>query len=333
MGRANPLYSDFWGDPDSGNWDPFQKLLFLLLCSHPHGSVSGVYVCSVKNCSDLTGLPKKLVRHYLGVQRLSRAELRDAIIEAIDDWFDNDPEPYKNIVYDAENQTVFVKNLLSRMLGGRPEKIAISIMGDHRRTWKSKDLWESFSKRYRSRLTNPDHKYFRAELSRYIETALSMENTAPPEDIEDNLPIPDKRKREDAGNVEGEIQQMLNRYSIETEQDDGIMYRLDPDDRDMVFRVLRYVTTNVRTGDSLGKKRVHEILKRLDKEPTVLVARACLSFHESGGTETGKRANYLFGIVRNSALSWYVEWKNEMLKKKEFKLGNSRKKPKGRGKR
>lgn len=331
MGRANPIYNDVWGDPDFGNWDPFQKLLFLLLCTHPHSATSGIYVCSVKSCNDLTGLPKKLVRHYLGVQRLSREELRDVMIDTIDDWFDNEPEPFRNIKYNAENQTVFVRNLLSRMLGGSPEKVAISIMGDHRRTYRSDDLWREFAKRYKGRLTNPDHKYYDAVLSRYMERVTNVKFDAEtPDALPDDLPV-HKPRQPDVVNYDTEITEMLNRYSIETDQGDGVLYRLDKDDRDLVFRVVRYITTNIRTGTPLDNKRVHGILKRLHKEPTMMVARSCWSFVDADCMNTGKRANYLFGIIRNSALSWFIEWKRELEKKGECKIGSSRTRSKTSG--
>jgi hypothetical protein len=329
--RANPLHGDFWGDPDVGNYDPFLKLLFVFLFSSPLSTKSGVYVCSVKHITDATGIPRELVRHYLGIKELTREELREALARAIDVWLEEEPARLRNVLYDADNHTVFVRNMLARSLGGRPDKNAISIMGDHRRTYKSVDLWREFVKRYTTMLTNPDSKYYDADLAAYFENLFSAKVDGDiPEPIGYDVPAKTKRDNVQNPDYETEIQRMLNRYSVENDQGGGVHWRLDEEDRATVFRVLRHVTSNIRTGKQLSAQKRYQTLKRLDKEPTMLVARTCFLFEDGGYMKTGKRDNYLIGILNKSATSWFVEWKRELEKNGEFSLGSSKPKRKRR---
>jgi hypothetical protein len=104
---------------------------------------------------------------------------------------------------------------------------------------------------------------------------------------------------------------------------------LDTEDAALVLRVLKYLGTDLRTGQVLSFERREAMLSRLAKEPVLKVARAAVEFTDGGFIEKGKRFDYFKGILRGSATTWWAEYLAERDKDK-FKLEGEEKRRKER---
>jgi hypothetical protein len=327
--RATPIYGGIWGDDDFENYDPLKMLLFLFYLTNPMRSVSGVYQCTPKKAQDFTGIPRPLIRHYLGAKPLTAGELRAqleplliAMLERADDSVG-----FKNVLFDPKHQIVFVKNLVQKSLGGRRDLVAQGFIGDHRKTYKAAELWKEWQRLYREKVDEDPEltRYFEAVNSSKEPRAFTKEEldraTRPPEETltdraeeaVDRSAPKEKRWRGYGSAIKDE----LHRYVVENDQGDGIVWRLDQDDREGVLRVLEHLTKHATTKKPLVPKRRWEIRSKAGKVPTMQVARAAYVFEDEGCLKEGKRADYFFGILRNSALSWFVEWRAAKVKERE----------------
>lgn len=122
MARYRFISTHIWNDPDFADFDSESKLLFLYILSNEAATVSGIYV-----------LPRApIISIQTGVS-----------VEALNDRF----EKFKNIEYDKDSHTVFVRNFLDYNPGGRRDLIEKSIANDFKRT-KSSKFWLGFIKKY-----------------------------------------------------------------------------------------------------------------------------------------------------------------------------------------
>ncbi len=123
MSGYRPIYKDIWNDPDFQELEPVDKLLFFYFCTNNSVSTSGIYQITSRNISHETGIPLTTVE-----QRLNNGF-------------------YKNVVYDRENNVIFVKKLHKYSVGGRPDLLTKSILTDYKLTGKSR-LWDIFIEEY-----------------------------------------------------------------------------------------------------------------------------------------------------------------------------------------
>lgn len=304
MPRSNPIASTFWLDAEE--WDPLQMMVFVNAFASEIASTSGIYRVTTKRISGQTHVPKMLVEHYLGVKPLSKEEYKKILKAAVDAWADeffSSSPGYDNLEYDADNQVMFVIKKLSYKLGGRPDLIDKSIMGDHHSTRKAVAVWKSFARKYRKRIESS------AELSAFFDEIL--QDVTPVEVVanEDVSPVKKPKKVPDKSKLEKEIDNYLARYAKWP----------GTDDRDIVFSVIRHLTTNLHTKKPITIEKQYAYLRRMSKIPVEQIIQASNSFIEGGCVVSNKRFKYFWGIVNGSAASWMIEYQNEK-DKEDYKL-------------
>lgn len=199
----------------------------------------------------------------------------------------------RNIVYDSDNCVVFIKNKLAYKLGGNPSMNASSVAGDIRGTPKAREIWKLFA----------EHN------AEYVEeTPL----------VKELLNRVVSHKKEPVNRETGKRKEKMTAANIQTLVTD-LTASLDNDDRDLVLRVWKYLTTSASTSKPISEGQQLKIAEKIAQEPPLKIARAAFEFIDGRCMQTGKRSNYFFGIVRNSATSWYLEYQSAK-EKKEFGL-------------
>jgi len=219
----------------------------------------------------------------------------------------------KNILYDTDRGVVFVKNKRRYIMGGRPDLNAASIAGDLRHLSGATDIWTAFAEHHASYLQSSEAYYKKKDRTIVWLRDLLAEidgsgeagthegaGTARTKPINTRKPkggkkIPTVTEQGFAADVDKWFDMLAS--------DD----RLESDDIDLIRRVWVHLTVNLGSSKpiSLGKRLT--ILEKLRKEPPGKIAIAADEFKKNRCFETGKRDNYFFGILRNSATSIYVE--------------------------
>jgi hypothetical protein len=121
MAKYRPIQIRIWKDPDFEKYSSSMKLIFLYLCTNELTTESGIYAISTRTISQETRVTEKTV-----IKLLSNG--------------------LKNIVYDFDNNCVFIKNFLKYNGGGRPELIEKSIKNNYEEF--NTPLWNEFIKLY-----------------------------------------------------------------------------------------------------------------------------------------------------------------------------------------
>ena len=291
MAKAAALFASFWTDRDMRNLSKEEKLIFLFLISHnapSGGAVSGIFEIEPRDIAYWLGV---------GADKVG-ASLKRGI---------------KNIIYDSESGVVFVRNKIRYGLGGAPELNSRSILSDYKITSKAEDIWKEFVQHnglfIQRAVTVKGMPRFDlvmlADLLKLDKAELSMEEITP---------MPKKKKKTVSERVVNKrVGELIN--SIFTACDK------DKETRDLFSEVWRYLTTNLMSSEPLTLVKRLDILERMEKVHPLIIARAAYEFKKKRFMDTGKRDNFFFGIVRNSASSWYLEERNRRDKKK-FKLGD-----------
>lgn len=123
MAGYRPIYKRIWKDPDFQLLEPSDKLLFIYLCTNESTNESGIYPITHRTIANETNLDLLTV-----AQRLNNGCL-------------------KNILYDEDNQLVFIRKLRKYNTGGNPELIQRAIANEYLLTGSS-PLWQSFQEEY-----------------------------------------------------------------------------------------------------------------------------------------------------------------------------------------
>jgi len=121
MAKYRPIQIRIWKDPDFEKYNANMKLIFIYLCTNELTTESGIYAISTRTISQETGIPVTTVNKLLA-------------------------NGFKNIVYDFENNCVFIKNFLKYSVGGSPELIKKSIENNYEDFHTP--LWNEFIEKY-----------------------------------------------------------------------------------------------------------------------------------------------------------------------------------------
>lgn len=106
--------------------------------------------------------------------------------------------------------------------------------------------------------------------------------------------------------LEKEEQRMMQRYTRD----------LSVEEMAVTKEVLEFINTDLRKRKPYGAQHRVNNLYRLEKYPSVQIGKACHDFKKGEFIQSGKRLNYLLGIVRKSAAIWYQEWVAEKNKRR-----------------
>ena len=292
------LHSSFWGDPVNRLMPLDEKLLFIFLLSYrapSGGSVSGVYQIAVADMAYFTRISERKIPGLL-------TNLR-------------------NVLYDADNFVVCVLNKMRyRLKIGKQEKL-LSIVGDYRITWKS-NVWPQWV----------EHNRLYCELQPSVEKILLSGKPAP-EQVEFHKLIGYtwRGKKEEAKpepEEGGKRVEQITELELESrfaELVTPLVYYVPADKIAELTAILARAYDELCTSLATGKPRVLgvrlAILERWEKSPLMQLLFAAKSWVDQGCYRLGKREQYFVGILNNSALSDYIDWKNRRDKKK-FELGD-----------
>lgn len=119
MGKYTPLHKKIWRDKDFKKSSKDGKILFVYLISNESINNSGIYEIPLSTISDETGIGCSTV-----AQLLAKGSIR-------------------NILYDVENEIVFVVNRRKYSPGGNPAQVEKGIISEFQQTSKSY-LWTHF---------------------------------------------------------------------------------------------------------------------------------------------------------------------------------------------
>lgn len=125
MAKYRQVHKRIWKDPDFESYNSTTKLIFLYLCTNELTTESGIYAITPKTISQETGIPSATVSKLLA-------------------------KGLKNIIYDFDNNCVFVKNFLhyngQGSSGGSPELVKRSVINNYQEF--NTPLWLEFIKKY-----------------------------------------------------------------------------------------------------------------------------------------------------------------------------------------
>jgi hypothetical protein len=121
MAKYRPVYKKMWKDPDFQKYTPQGKLLFIYLCTNESTTESGIYPITPTTISRETGLSEQIVTNLL--------------------------HNLKNVLYDEQNNFVFLKKFRLYNTGGKPELVAKAIVNDFLSSPQT-PLWSDFIHTY-----------------------------------------------------------------------------------------------------------------------------------------------------------------------------------------
>ena len=125
MGRtSSQLLRAIWNDPDFQRYGTNEKLLFIYLLGNESVTESGIYRLSSKTAAFHTDLPPESVAQILQQGLL------------------------KNVTYDVDTQTVYVRRLRRYNTGGNPELIRVAVAREYQRLSDAGKLWDQFFEDY-----------------------------------------------------------------------------------------------------------------------------------------------------------------------------------------
>lgn len=117
MAKYRQFHVRFWKDPDVELLEPIEKLIFAYLFTNEACTESGIYPVTLKTISNETGIP-------------------------IDDVQNRFETGIKNVIYDWDNNIVFVVRFLEHNGGGRPDLLLAAIRKECKTTITN--LWNDF---------------------------------------------------------------------------------------------------------------------------------------------------------------------------------------------
>lgn len=123
MAKYRPFFSKFWKDPDIQDLEPNEKLLFAYLFTCESTTTSGIYPITPKTISHETGVELETVKKFLS------------------------NGSFKSLVYDHENNYIFVKGFKKYNKGGAPDIVNKSISSDYEKS-RCTGLWSLFIEHY-----------------------------------------------------------------------------------------------------------------------------------------------------------------------------------------
>jgi len=154
MAKYRPIYTSIWKDPTFEDYKPIMKLIFIYLVTNESTTESGIYPITIKTISNETGIPIKTIE-----QQLSNG--------------------LKNVVYDFDNNFVFIKNFLKYNGGGRPDLLQKSIEKNYKNF--NTPLWNEFIQiypKYSENLQTVDKQLInRSKQVASISNTISISNT------------------------------------------------------------------------------------------------------------------------------------------------------------
>ncbi len=241
------IFEDFWKDPRNVHMNTDAKVIWFFLAGNC-STVSGIYFQSISEIAIKTKVPEECVSDLLIKKKTG----------------------IQGIMYDAENEMVFVVDWFDHPRGGRPDKIIQGIMNNCRKTWRAKTIWTAFRERYSKFIhANPELQEF----------FLMIEK-------EQNI-YPKKRKARSTLrsriDYEFEIQRMLNAYTIS----------LSEKDRECVFKTYSRITRCTQTLARRSVKMRYMVLKRLSNQDPQKVADVC--------SNAPKNFTDLIRLIKNKA--------------------------------
>jgi uncharacterized phage protein (TIGR02220 family) len=119
MSKYRPVYTKIWKDKDFLGLVKDAKLLFLYFITNESITNSGIYEIPLKTISAETGIGLPTVDHMLSNGSI------------------------KNLVYDRENEIVFVTNARKYCRGGNPSQVEKGVVNEFKQTSKT-FLWNLF---------------------------------------------------------------------------------------------------------------------------------------------------------------------------------------------
>jgi len=173
MSKYTPLKKTIWRDKDFKKSSKDEKLLFLYLISNESINNSGIYEIPLSTISEESGIGIPTVK-----QLLAKGSIR-------------------NIIYDMENEMVFVVNRRKHSPGGNPVQVERGIISEFKQTSKT-FLWNEFLK------LNPQFKDKLSTVGQpLVNGSIPLPLPLPLEDLTNNKPL----------KIEAEILDYLNKVA------------------------------------------------------------------------------------------------------------------------
>jgi len=122
MALFRKIFNKIWTDPDFQEYSRDERLVFFYVCTNPNITESGIYPLTCKTIAMATDLEKNTVEQILRENRI------------------------KNILYDFDNQVIFVANFLRYHGTGRRDLVLRSVYNDY--MYIKTHLWNKFEEHY-----------------------------------------------------------------------------------------------------------------------------------------------------------------------------------------
>lgn len=291
------IHPELWQDKEIAESSPFRSLLLLYLLTNSEVSNSGIYSLSLRRASIETKLPLAVVRHLLGVERLTEEQTAETLSRLIEEWafaIARDEYGLNAVRYDPDSGCAFLVRRLAYLRHGNPDWLARGIEKEVRFHRRARQFWKMFGELYEPYLRS------RPRLRALVEAAAAGQSL--PEKVAAQKQRAQKTVKtmlEDDEAKEDFINETLARLTSVAQ---------DQEDRDVLLRVLAsFLKTKRGLPRSLSQR--YEVARRLAKEPPELVGRAAYLFEKAGGRKKGLPFKYFVGIMNGSARSWYVEYR------------------------
>lgn len=159
MAKYRPVLTRIWKDRDFLSLGKDSKLIFLYLITNESCNNSGVYEIPIATISHETGVPQATVKQLLGNGSI------------------------KNIIYDVENEIVFVMNARKYSPGGNPAQVEKGVLSEFQHLGKT-FLWNSFLELY------PEFKTIFSTVDQpLVKGTLPLPLPLPLKDLTNNKPL------------------------------------------------------------------------------------------------------------------------------------------------
>jgi hypothetical protein len=149
MAEYRPVLCSFWTDPDTEEWKPNERLVYLFLCTNKEARESGIYQISQKYISERTNI--------------TIDKIKEIIITL--------SSVYNKITYD--NNTFFVHGFMRRNFKGNPALLEKSILKDFENS-PSFICWSRFCEIYKTHFISKKIKELLNTCQSVIDTSMTM---------------------------------------------------------------------------------------------------------------------------------------------------------------
>ena len=306
MATYSQIKPSFWTDPDVLESSPECKLIFVYLFTNKLCTVSGVYPITIRTISQETNYPEEIVKISL--------------------------TKIKNVVYDFQNNVVFIKNRIRHYTGGNPELVKKGIKNDFCLTFKS-PIWHQFLKEY--------PHYEKVILDGNMQLPLETDIITKPFNLSTFQPLKDTKDKVSKveplnNNNNNNNNNNINLYSL-SNNDSPITLSKDNDDKSSEKLPKKYFNQLNESKNKIGilvtiLKELHELPR--DEEESDLYGRMGKIYNS-----LNKDSGYLLQIIWETATKpitgHHLEYiqsiiRNKKRQEKESSIKNSFVKTKGK---